>query len=288
MADAIDRHREFDDDRLLAYALGLDPDPELEAALEGDEELGRRLQAVQADLDQVESGLDRLAPAPDVEYGDPAAERWAGLRPHFSPPPERRSLRSRRRVLVPALTAVLAVAVVGALALNMRSAEDSTFMGDRGVATTAESAADEAGAPGGVKSDVDPDVAAELALFETGVVARAGEVSGDRQRFTVVRVLKGSPPDELVLDVVDEPLALDALTLVLLEPIPTDLGSAPGTVGGEDTATDDGPTPAPAGTAYGHRLRELLGAGFITFGYGGDEVFARPLPADVDLDRLSP
>ena len=76
----------FDDDRLLAFALGLDDDPELLAAAAGDEGLGRRLDAVRAEVGQVGAQVRAAVPGPNEDYthlGDP---RWAGLHEFFAPP----------------------------------------------------------------------------------------------------------------------------------------------------------------------------------------------------------
>jgi hypothetical protein len=286
MTDTFERHEGFDDDRLLAYALGLDADPELEAALEDDEELGRRLQAMQADLDDVEVGLGRLVPAPGESYADPAAARWDGLRPSFTPPPEPRSSRGRWRVLVPVLAATLAIAFVGALTLDLGGADEA---GTERAASTAESAEDSAGAPGGGESSYGA-VTAELALFETGVVAQAGPVVDGRQRFTVVRVLKGTAPapDEFELEVVDDAVPAETLTLVLLDPVARDDLEAPPSAAdgeGEDGVVLGESPSAPLADPAAAAFRAM---GFLAFVYQDSQAFARPLPADIDLERLSP
>jgi hypothetical protein len=273
MTDTPDKNARFDEDRLLAFALGLEDDAELQAALAIDDELRRRLEALKADLGDVGTGLQRLVPAPDESYADPAAARWGGLRPFFAPPPERRLSRGRWRVLVPALGAILAVAVVGALALRSGPL-DSQMAGDRGAesadslgAPTAETDASKATYGAGA-------LAADLELFGTAFVARAGEVSDGTQHFTVVRRIKGLVTDDIYLEVIDEPVAMDALALVML-------GSV--SVGAE------GETPIPAPSApEDEALQRLRPAGFIAFGYQGVEAVARPLPADVDLEQLLP
>jgi hypothetical protein len=273
MTDMPDKNARFDEDRLLAFALGLEDDAELESVLADDEDLRRRLEAQKADVDDVGAGLQRLVPAPDDDYADPASARWDGLRPFFTPPPERRPSRGRWRVLVPALGAILAVAVVGALALRSGPL-DSQMAGDRGAesadslgAPTAETDASKATYGAGA-------LAADLELFRTAFVARAGEVQGTTQRFTVVRRIKGVVTDDIYLEVVDEPIAEETLALVLLGPV---------------TAGDEGATPVPAPTAPEDLALQRLGlAGFVAFGYQGAEAVARPLPADVDLDQFLP
>ena len=273
MTDLPDKNVPFDEDRLLAFALGLEDDAELRAALAVDEELRRRLEELQADLRDVGGGLERLVPAPDDTYADPAAARWDGLRPFFAPPPERRPARGRWRVLVPALGAILAVAVVGALALRSGPL-DSQMAGDGGAesadslrAATAETDASKAAY--GAEA-----LGADLELYRTAFVARAGEVSDGTQHFTVVRRIKGLVTDDMYLEVIDEPVAMDALALVMLGSV--SVGAA-------------GETPIPAPSAPGDEaLQELMPAGFIAFGYQGVEAVARPLPPDIDLDELLP
>ncbi|HSL95659.1 MAG TPA: hypothetical protein VLA35_07070 [Thermoleophilia bacterium] len=246
-----------DDDRLLAFALGLEDDAELRAALAEDEGLRRRLESLRAGLDDVGAGLERLVPAPDETYADPAAARWDGLRPFFAPPPERRPARRRWRVLVPALGAILAVAVVGAFAL--RDGPIGTQRATDEAGTAAESAdAPTVGADASKSSYGAGDLAADLELFETAFVGRAGEVADGRQRFTVVRRFKGLVTDDIYLEVVDRPLDPGALAIVLLGPV-----------------SDERVLSGGAGEA-------------VPYEYQGIEALARPLPPDVDPDELAP
>src|SRR5665647_2732750 len=76
----------FDDDRLLAFALGLDDDPELVAAAAADEGLRRRLDVVRAEVEQVGAQVRAAVPGPDEHYTDPSDPRWAGLREFFAAP----------------------------------------------------------------------------------------------------------------------------------------------------------------------------------------------------------
>ena len=70
----------IDDDRLLAYALGLDDDPELVEAAAADAELGRRLETVRAEVDQVAAGVRAAVPAPDDDYTDLATRAGPACR----------------------------------------------------------------------------------------------------------------------------------------------------------------------------------------------------------------
>ncbi len=269
----------FDDDRLLAYALGLEDDADLAAALDDDTVLRRRLAALQAGLEDVGAGLERLVPAPDETYADAAAARWNGLRPVFAPPPERPpargSLLGRWRVLVPVLGAVLAVAIVGAFAL--RDGPINTQRASDEAGTAAESA----GAPN-LTGDATKaaygarELAADLELYETAVVARAGQVSDGRQQFTVVRQIKGTVTGDVYLEVVDQPVAADTLTLVMFG------GGALGEEG--DAAL---PTPAPTAPEAA-ALQRIASTAYLDLDEQGVQAVAIPLPPDVDLDELLP
>ncbi len=255
--DAPHENAVFDDDRLLAYALGLEDDAELAAALAEDEALRRRLEALEAGLDDVGAGLERLVPAPDETYADPAEARWDGLRPFFAPPPERRPAGRRWRVLVPALGAILAVAVVGAFVL--RDGPVGTQRATDEAGTAAESAdAPTVGADTSKSAYGATDLAADLELYETAFVGRAGEVAEGRQRFTVVRRFKGLVTDDIYLEVVDRPLDPGGLAIVLL-----------------GSVSDGQVLSGGAGEA-------------VPYEYQGIEVLARPLPPDVDPDDLAP
>lgn len=276
-ANVPDARAPFDDDRLLAYALGLEDDAELEAALAEDEELRRRLEALQASIDDVGAGLGRLVPAPDETYADPAAARWDGLRPFFAPPPERRpargSLLGRWRVLVPVLGAILAVAVVGAFAL--RDGPIGTQRTTDEAGTAAESAdAATVGSDASKSAYGAKEVAADLELYETAFVGRAGEVTDGRQRFTVVRQVKGTVTGDVYLEVVDQPIPAETLTLVMLGAV--ELGV-------------EGATPVPAPTApYAQALQRIASTAFLTTDAEGVRAVAIPLPPDIDLDELLP
>jgi hypothetical protein len=260
-ANVPDDRASFDDDRLLAYALGLEDDAELAAAVVEDEGLRRRLDALRAGLDDVGAGLERLVPAPEETYADPAAARWDGLRPFFAPPPERRpargSLLGRWRVLVPLLGATLAVAVVGAFAL--RDGPIGTQRATDEAGTAAESAdAPTVGSDASKSAYGAKELAADLELYETAFVGRAGEVADGRQRFTVVRRFKGLVTDDIYLEVVDRPLDPGALAMVLLSPVSDGQGLSGG-----------------AGEA-------------VPYEYQGIEALARPLPPDADPEELAP
>ena len=116
--DGLDDTRRIGDDRLLSYALGLEPDAELEAALAGDDELRARLEAVRADIGAIGQGLGRVVPAPADEYTDLSGDRWDDLKPLLrAPAPRQRRQGSWLRVLAP-VAAVVLVLGFGAVALQ--------------------------------------------------------------------------------------------------------------------------------------------------------------------------
>ena len=255
--DAPDHGARFDDDRLLAYAIGLEDDLELEAALPGDDALQRRLAAVEAGIDDVGAGLDRLVPAPGDDYADPAAARWDGLRPFLAPPPERRPSRGRWRVLVPVLGAILAIAVVGAFALRDGSG-DSQMAGDRGAGSTESLGAPAAETDAAKAAYGAEALAADLELYETAFLARAGEIEGTTQHFTVIRRIKGLVTDDIYFEVMDRPLEPDTLAVVLL------------------------------GAASDEQATSGAGSDAVLYDYQGIEVLVRPLPPDVDPAEVVP
>ena len=154
----------IDDDRLLAFALGLDDDPELQAALAAQPLLQRRLDVIKAEVAQVQSDLQELVPSADAAYEQPVAERWRKLQPYLATPAARtasetgkadaigaaavagnRGRPTWRRLLVPAvvLLAVLAVAVGVTVRLNGQGA--GTSLSHRVAGSHSRSASTKAG-----------------------------------------------------------------------------------------------------------------------------------------------
>jgi hypothetical protein len=267
----------FDDDRLLAYALGLEDDAELEAALAGDEALARRLESVRTELGEVEAGLDRLVPAPPAEYGDPSTARWRGLRSAFEPPPSQPVRRRRlRRTLIPSLGVIAALVIAVTVALQGGSAGE---MGASDSAAPETGGAESLGAPDRSADGAAETLAAQLARFGVAAVARAGAVDGARQEFEVVRLLKGQAPERVALDIVDGPLAEGALALVLLDPTPD---RTPTDASGDEERPTGVPTPAPT---TGSRERALLDAA-IEFSHDGAPAVVRPLAPGASIDDL--
>ena len=259
----------FDDDRLLSYALGLESDAELEAALAGDDRLRARLEAVRADLGAVELGLERIVPAPPDDYTDLSDARWAGLKPLLqapSPAPVRR--RSWLRVLAP-VTAVVIVLGAGVVALQYTGGGGGGSMSTQATDSAGEKAAPNEAAPtvsgdgtlsaGGVTRDA-------AAGYGTVVVARAKAPVEGTQVFTVKRVLKGEAGGSVKLTMGARSAPAGTLVVLYLQPE-------------EATRTDASPIPAPAAGSSGD--------GSFDYTFRGSPALARPLPSGTDPDSVT-
>ncbi len=269
----------FADDRLLAFALGLDDDPELVAAAAADEGLRRRLDAVRAEVEQVGAQVRAAVPGPDEHYTDPSDPRWAGLQEFFAAP-QPAKIRSRAsrwlRVLAPAAVALVAVAV-GLAVINDRK---SGTVGVNSSLPAAAKASSEAAGPltgdGATATGRAADSAAalrdQLDLYAVVVLAKAEAVSGAFQRFVVVKVLKGDGPDTVRLRVADRPADVGRLNLLFLRPQ---------TGGGEEPSAEA--TPAPVPSAVATSTLEALAVGVpVMYPYQGETAVLRELPAGTD------
>ena len=246
----------FDDDRLLAYALGLDDDPELLAAAEHDAELSGRLAAMRADVDRIGAQVQAAVPAPENEYTDLSGERWSGLKEYFEAPASAATPRRERRwwrVVAPVTAlAVLALAVGivavnrGALLLHQRLLGRGGPVQLRGRPARSRRRSRHRHRHGqdhrhgrrhrrrhdtdggaGVVTTVEPApttaverLADQLDRFAIVVLARAREATGALQRFAVVRIFKGDAPEVVELEVDDQPADLGRLHLLMLDPTP--------------------------------------------------------------------
>ena len=111
----------FDDDRLLAYALGLEDDRELLQAAAADAGLGERLAAMRADVDAIGAQVRAAVPEPDASYADLSGERWAGLREYLEVPASAAAPRRGRRwwrVVAPVAALAVLALVAGTVALD--------------------------------------------------------------------------------------------------------------------------------------------------------------------------
>jgi hypothetical protein len=266
----------FDDDRLLAFALGLDDDPELVAAAAADESLRRRFDAVRAEVEQMGAQVRAAVPGPDEHYTDPSDPRWAGLQEYFAAPqPAKTRSRASRwlRVLAPAAVALIAVAV----GLAVINDQKSGSIGVNSSLPAAAKASSEAAGPltgaGAAASDRAADDAQalrdQLDLFAVVVLAKANAASGAFQRFVVVKVLKGDGPDTVRLRVADRPADVGRLQMLFLRP--------------QSQASAE-PTPAPVPSATeATSTRDALAAGeAVTYSYQGETAVLRELSAGTD------
>ncbi|HEX5642556.1 MAG TPA: hypothetical protein VFZ86_09500, partial [Thermoleophilia bacterium] len=118
----------FDDDRLLAYALGLEDDRELLQAAAADADLGERLAAMRADVDAIGAQVRAAVPEPDASYADLSGERWASLREYLEVPASAAAPRRGRRwwrVVAPVAALAVLALVAGTVALDQGGQPDS-------------------------------------------------------------------------------------------------------------------------------------------------------------------
>jgi hypothetical protein len=224
----------YDDDRLLACALGLEEDPELQAAAAADAALGARLEAMRADVGAIGAQVSAAVPEPEESYTDLSGDRWGGLKEYFDAPAEAKPRRERRwwRVVAPVAALVVLALLVGIIAVNggVGGSSGSSSGSSASVAqSTEQGAAPVQGFSGtGVTkgSDVDSSRKStigerfrdQLDRFAVVVLARARQVSGAVQRFAVLRVFKGQAPKMIELAVNGQPTDVGRLHLLMLEP----------------------------------------------------------------------
>ncbi len=235
MSDIHDSQRAaFDDDRLLDYALGLEDDPELAAALSRSARLRERLADLKSDLAAIETELRRAIPPVDASYAEPDASRWSRLRRSFGEGEvaRRRPLRGRRLA-----TSLVAAAL--AAGDRDRSRRRPAAGGRRPPASSGSSKNAEAAQPrrsagrgrgselGGARArrraarSAGGAVALKAAAYRDVAVVRAGPLRGAGQSFTVMRVLKGNPPASfsLVLNSIGSAPLDGSLAIAYLHPV---------------------------------------------------------------------
>ncbi len=289
----------FDDERLLAYALGLD-DPELAAAADRDVDLQGRLAALAADLAQVGARVRAVVPEPAAGYTDLGDPRWATLRDHLSAEPRPAHPRGARRWLRVAVPA----AVVLALAVGVTV----VWRGGAGGGSAGHSNAAGVFAPQAVPgAKLGPATRAATGLslraddFALIVVARAAAANRGVQRFVVVRTLKGRAPRAMQLRVGDNPATAGRLLLLMLRPTAAYFGtdgaggkstpaSSPsagaaglGASPGSSAPTPGGPMQTPSST---HESGPTAQA--TLYSYRGQPAYARELPAGSDPATVAP
>jgi hypothetical protein len=274
----------FTDDRLLALALGLGDDPELQTALAASPALAERLTKMSADVSAITDRLQAAAPPDDPGYADPAAARWQRLHASFAPTSISSARSGRRRIgrlaTIAAAVALFAVAV-GVAVQQMPGGSVQTTATE-----SAPSADDRIPAPEpadkgtfGENYDGGLIVLPRAEHFKTVVVARAGEVVDDLQDFAVERVLKGRMGDTLSLLIRDGVAALPvgSLDVLYLRPLselnwPANLSEQKTAAGGAAISTVNPavmPTPAPG------------------YAMGGLDAYVQPVPEGVDVSALT-
>ncbi len=247
MSDLHDSQRAaFDDDRLLDFALGLEDDPELAAALSHSARLRERLADLKSDLAAIDAELRRSIPPAGESYTQLDASRWSRLWPFFGRGgvTRRRPLRGRRLVAVlaaAALAVAVAVSVVTVLPhsstprSSSRSSEASKSTGGgapHAVAGTQASAVPGAtsGATTGASATAAGAIADKAAAYRDVAVVRVGPVRGAGQSYSVVRTLKGGVPAtfSLVLWSIGSAPQAGSLAVAYLNPIkPSAAGASP-------------------------------------------------------------
>jgi hypothetical protein len=270
----------YDEDRLLACALGLDDDPELLAAAQADAALAARLAAMRADVAAVGAQVSAAVPAPDDAYADLAGDRWSGLSEFFEP--SAGTAKPRRagrwwRVAAP-IAAVLVLALVAGIVAVDRGAQSQLAVD--GSATVAESGSSDAAEPTTDRSSGSASAAERFAQqldqFAVVVLARARAASGALQRFAVVRIFKGEAPKVVELAIDGEPADRGRLHLLMLDPVAS---------GGETLATPQpfegqSATTKGGGDAPGRVLD-------VAYTYHGEPTMVREFAAGTDPDTVS-
>ena len=273
----------FDDDRLLAFTLGLDDDPDLLAAAEGDAELAGRLAAMRADVARIGAQVSAAVPAPDEGYTDLSGDRWSDLREFFEPPARPVAPRRERRwwrVAAPVTALVVLALVVGIVAVNNGggSSSGTSGSGDMARAAAQPATAQSYGTGSGVEATSDTAaqrLVEQLDHFAVVVLARARQASGALQRFAVVRIFKGDAPNVVQLEVDGRPADQGRLHLLMLDPVAT------------PDEQSGSPEPIPSlGTTKGEQ--GLPGTPLmVSYTYGGEPTMVREFAAGTDPDTVS-
>ena len=276
----------FDDDRLLAFALGLDDDPELLAAAGGDAELAARLAAIHADVALIGAQIGASVPEPDDAYTDLSDERWSGLGEFFEPPPRAAAPRRERRwwrVVAPVTALAILALVVGIVAVNQGGSGSTSSSSSGEVArTTADDAqpatAQSFKAGSGTAATADTPaqrLVEQLDRFAVVVLARARAASGALQRFAVLRIFKGQAPKVVELEVGGQPADQGRLHLLMLDPVAT----------ADDQSGSPEPIPS-LGTTNGEQ--GLPGKALtVAYTYGGEPTMVRELDAGTDPNSVT-
>jgi hypothetical protein len=280
--------RGYDDDRLLAFALGLDDDPELVAAVEHDAGLSARLTAMFADVDRIGAQVRAAVPAPEDGYTDLSGARWSGLNEYFEAPVSpARPRRERRwwRIAVPVIALAALALVAGIVAVDQSGrpagTESSADVARSGSEAVPEATAEAMSPDASVVTATEPApatpverLAAQLDRFAIIVLARARAATGALQRFAVVRIFKGDAPQVVELEVDDQPADMGRLHLLMLDPTP-----APGQ---QFESPEPFPSPATAAGDFGYGTPLS-----VSYTYHGEPTMVREFAAGTDPDLVS-
>ena len=279
--------RGFDDDRLLAFALGLDDDPELLAAVDRDAELSARLAAMRADVERIGAQVRAAVPAPEDGYTDLSGARWSGLSEYFEAPGSAAKPRRARRwwrIAVPVVALAALALVAGIVAVDQsgrQAGSDSSAEVARSGSEAVPSGTKEESADTSVVTATETApptpverIAEELDRFAIIVLARARAATGALQRFAVIRIFKGDAPQVVELEVDDQPADLGRLHLLMLDPTP-----APGQ---QFASPEPIPSLAPAIGDYGYGTPLT-----VSYTYGGEPTMVREFAAGTDPDLVS-
>jgi hypothetical protein len=261
-----------DDERLLAYVLRAEDDPELLTA--ADPQLARRLDELRVEVSAVAEQVNRAVPLPDEHYTDLDAPRWRELNQYLRPAPvvtlaphgQRGGTSRWLRILAPAAALLLAVGVGAAVLRNSQSG------GGAALSTFADKQAQEVASPAASallgyagRRILDLEVAREFAIV---LVARARSAQGGYQWFDVVRVLRGTAPPELRLHV--ESVAAQPGFFHVVYLAPTNASQAP-----QPKWSSPSPGPGDSATAA------------LRFTEEGQQALVVQLAADVAPDDVS-
>ena len=284
------------DDRLLAYVMGFQADPELEAEAATDDVFRRRLEALRTQVAQIAEQVTRAVPEPDETYTDLAQPRWAALRPlvagdedraRFTPRPRQRTSLTRwLRVLAP-VAAVIAAVALGVNALDRQDAGLVTSQGDKAAAELAPARAGDDTAS--TEHFIDQQAASDFGVV---LIARARAARDGVQRFDVVRVLRGTAPAQVRLRVASQPAAMGLLHVLYLSPLASETGGADPTPTDGSPSLGLSPSPEPSESAGGD-LRASPSpyatdlADEILFDDGGEMAVAVQMPTGVDPNDIS-
>lgn len=280
------------DDRMLASVMGLQADPELEAAAATDDVLRRRLEALRDEVAQVAEQVTRAVPEPDEGYTDISQPQWAALRPLMEA--EVRDIRPHDgawrwlRVLAPVAAVIVALAV-GVSVLDRQGTGLFTSQGDKATAELAPTRA--GGDAANTERFIDRQAAAHFGVV---LIARARAARDGFQRFDVVRVLRGTAPAQLRLRVESQPAAVGLLHVLYLSPLAGETGSADPTPtdGGPSLSPSPSPSPEPTESAGGDPGASPSPyatdpADEILFDDGGETAVAVQMPAGIDPNDIS-